>query len=474
MSPDFRLRESELRAVWLSVQQCSKITFWGGAYEDGDVLRKYRLSGWLIWVGVLVLLVAGFAMSPIANLAASETSAYSELRAFSEVLSLVEENYVNKVDAKKLIRGAIQGMLRTLDPHTSYLNPEYFKEMQVETTGRFGGLGVEISIRDGVLTVVTPIEDTPAYEAGVQAGDQIVRIEKEPTKGVTLQEIVKKLRGKPGSKVKITVVRKGEKKPIDITITRRIIRIKSVKSRMLPDEIAYIRINTFQSETGKEVKDALSSLQGEGAKALVLDLRNNPGGLLSQAVSVSDIFLKAGSLIVYTKGRKSGQEHRFTSTSRTLGGEIPMAILVNAGSASASEIVAGALQDLKRAKLIGVKTFGKGSVQTVIPLSDGSGLRLTTALYFTPKGKLIQGEGIEPDIVSEIKRNPDGRRVVREKDLPGHLPGVSEKKGTQKEEGASDAPADPAQNPAEERKDTQLERAVEYLKDSFFKKKMGA
>ena len=215
--------------MWLSVQQCSKITLWGGAYEDGDVLRKYRLSGWLIWVGVLVLLVAGFAMSPIANLAASETSAYSELRAFSEVLSLVEENYVNKVDAKKLIRGAIQGMLRTLDPHTSYLNPEYFKEMQVETTGRFGGLGVEISIRDGVLTVVTPIEDTPAYEAGVQAGDQIVRIEKEPTKGVTLQEIVKKLRGKPGSKVKITVVRKGEKKPIDITITRRIIRIKSVK-----------------------------------------------------------------------------------------------------------------------------------------------------------------------------------------------------------------------------------------------------
>ncbi len=438
------------------------------------MLRKYRLSGWLIWVGVLGLLVAGLAMSPVSNLAASETSAYSELRAFSEVLSLVEENYVNKVDARKLIRGAIQGMLRTLDPHTSYLNPEYFKEMQVETTGRFGGLGVEISIRNGVLTVVAPIEDTPAYEAGVQAGDQIVRIEKELTKGVPLQEIVKKLRGKPGSKVNITVVRKGEKKPIDFTITRRVIRIKSVKSRMLPDEIGYIRINTFQSETGKEVKDALSSLQGEGAKALVLDLRNNPGGLLSQAVSVSDVFLKAGSLIVYTKGRISGQEHRFTSTSRAQGGEIPMAILVNAGSASASEIVAGALQDLKRAKLIGVKTFGKGSVQTVIPLSDGSGLRLTTALYFTPKGKLIQGEGIEPDIVSEIKRNPDERRVVREKDLPGHLPGESEKKGEKTEDAPGGAQAGAAQSPAGERKDTQLERAVQYLKDSFFKKKMGA
>ena len=204
----------------------------------------------MIWVGVLALLVAGMAVSPIANLSASETSAYSELRAFSEVLSLVEENYVNKVEARKLIRGAIRGMLRTLDPHTTYLSPEYFKEMQVETTGRFGGLGVEISIRDGVLTVVTPIEDTPAYKVGVQAGDQIILIEKEPTKDLSLQEVVKRLRGKPGSKVKITVRRKGEKEPIDFTITRQIIRIKSVRSRMLPEDIAYIRIRSFQSGTG--------------------------------------------------------------------------------------------------------------------------------------------------------------------------------------------------------------------------------
>ena len=436
--------------------------------------KKYRLSGWMIWAGALALLVAGMAASPVVNPAASETGAYSELRAFSEVLSLVEENYVNKVDAKKLIRGAIRGMLRTLDPHTTYLNPEFFKEMQVETTGRFGGLGVEISIRDGVLTVVTPIEDTPAYKAGVQAGDQIILIEKEPTKDLSLQEVVKKLRGKPGTKVKISVRREGEEELLPFTITRRIIRIKSVRSRMLPEDIAYIRVRSFQNGTGREVKDALASLKDEGARALVLDLRNNPGGLLSQAVSVSDIFLKAGSLIVYTKGRMTDQEHRFTSTHEVPGGEIPMAVLVNAGSASASEIVAGALQDLERAKLIGVKTFGKGSVQTVVPLSDGSGLRLTTALYFTPKGKRIQGEGIEPDIVSEAERVSGPMRAVREKDLPGHLPGEAEKDGEQKEDTPGGPQAGPAKSPDEEQKDTQLERAVKYLKDAFLDKKMGA
>ena len=436
--------------------------------------RKYRLSGWMIWAGALALLVAGMAASPVANPAASEKSAYSELRAFSEVLSLVEENYVNKVDAKKLIRGAIRGMLRTLDPHTTYLNPEFFKEMQVETTGRFGGLGVEISIRDGVLTVVTPIEDTPAHKAGVQAGDQIILIEKEPTKDLSLQEVVKKLRGKPGTKVNISVRREGEEKLLPFAITRRIIRIKSVRSRMLPEDIAYIRVRSFQNGTGREVKEALASLKEEGARALVLDLRNNPGGLLSQAVSVSDIFLEAGSLIVYTKGRMTDQEHRFTSTHEVPGGEIPMAVLVNAGSASASEIVAGALQDLERAKLIGVKTFGKGSVQTVVPLSDGSGLRLTTALYFTPKGRRIQGEGIEPDIVSEVERGSGPMRAVREKDLPGHLPGGAEKEGKKEDKGAGDAQAGPADSPDEEEKDTQLDRAVKYLKDSFLDKKMGA
>ena len=439
-------------------------------------MRKNRLCWRLVCAGALILLAAGLALSPVVNLAASEKGAYSELKAFTEVLSLIEENYVEKPDARKLIRGAIHGMLRTLDPHTSYLNPEYFKEMQVETSGRFGGLGVEISIRNGVLTVVTPIEDTPAYEVGVEAGDQIIRIEKASTKTMTLQEVVKRLRGKPGTKVTITVRREGESKPLEFTITRRIIRIKSVRSRMLPDGIAYIRIRSFQSSTGREVRRALSSLQEEGAKALVLDLRNNPGGLLSQAVSVSDVFLKSGSLIVETKGRMSNQAHRFTSTTGAQGGKIPMAILVNAGSASASEIVAGALQDLKRAKVIGVKTFGKGSVQTVVPLSDGSGLRLTTALYYTPKGRLIQGEGIEPDIVTEMTKTPSpGARALREKDLPGHLPGASGKQEGEPEDDAPGGAHDRSPRiPADEKKDAQLERAVKYLKDSFFKKKMGA
>lgn len=437
--------------------------------------RKIRLSGWPAWAGVLALLALGLAMGPAGNPSASETSAYSELRAFSEVLSLVEENYVNKTDARKLIRGAIRGMLRTLDPHTSYLSPEYFKEMQVETSGRFGGLGVEISIRGGALTVVTPIEDTPAYRVGVQAGDQIVRIEKTSTKDMTLQEVVKRLRGKPGTKVNITVARKGASELIEFAITREIIRVRSVRSRMLPDEIAYIRVRSFQNSTGGEVGSALSSLRERGAKALVLDLRNNPGGLLSQAVSVSDIFLGGGSLIVETKGRMSNQAHRFTSSARAPGGKIPMAILVNAGSASASEIVAGALQDLERAKIIGVKTFGKGSVQTVVPLSDGSGLRLTTALYYTPKGRLIQGEGIEPDIVSEMARTPSpGARALREKDLPGHLPGASGEKGRPEEDDAGEAHGRSSRTPADEREDAQLDRAVKYLKDSFLDKKMGA
>ncbi len=438
------------------------------------MLRKHRFSGWLVGASILALLVVGLVMGPGVNLASSETSAYSELRAFSEVLSLVEENYVNKIDAKKLIRGAIRGMLRTLDPHTSYLSPEYFKEMQLETSGRFGGLGVEISIRNGVLTVVTPIEDTPAYKVGVQAGDQIIRIEKKSTKDMVLQEVVKRLRGQPGTKVKITVVRKGESKPLNFTITRQIIRIKSVRSRMLPDQIGYIRIRSFQSSTDKEVKDALFSLQEKGVKALVLDLRNNPGGLLSQAVSVSDIFLEAGNLIVYTEGRMPNQAHRFTSTIKTQGGKIPMAILVNAGSASASEIVAGAFQDLSRAKIIGVKTFGKGSVQTVVSLSDGSGLRLTTALYYTPKGKRIQGEGIDPDIVSEMEGNPSGgAHTLREKYLPGHLPSNSERQG-EREDVFPDVRARPSRTPDGRKEDTQLERAVKYLKNSFFKKEMGA
>ncbi|MBI2177185.1 MAG: S41 family peptidase [Candidatus Tectomicrobia bacterium] len=438
--------------------------------------KKGVVGGWLMWVLAVMLLAVGLAVSPMGNTAAREESAYSELRTFTEVLSLVEENYVNPIEQQKLIRGAIHGMLRTLDPHTSYLTPEFYKEMQVETTGRFGGLGIEITIRDDVLTVVTPIEDTPAFRAGVKAGDQIIAVEGESTKDMNLQDAVRRLRGEPGSSVKITVRRKGVEKPLDFTIAREIIRIKSVRSRMFPDQIGYIRLRSFQGTTGAEVRDALSQLMAQKARGLVLDLRNNPGGLLSQAVEVSDIFLEPGNLIVYTKGRLESQQQRFTSSTRGAGAEIPLLVIVNAGSASASEIVAGALQDLKRAPVLGEKTFGKGSVQTIVPLSDGSGLRLTTALYYTPKGRLIQGEGIEPDVkVPSETPLPSGAGHLREKDLPGHLPSEGEKRGVQEKSGKPGTvpPATqvrPRQLPAGEEKDNQLDAAVDYMKKQILAK----
>ncbi len=431
--------------------------------------------GWFLAIVVLAVSLAG---NPFDKTSALEKSTYDELRTFTEVLSLVEENYVNKIGQKKLVRGAIKGMLRTLDPHTSYLSPELYKEMQVETTGRFGGLGIEITIRDRTLTVVTPIEDTPAFRAGVKAGDQILAVDGKSTKEMSIQEAVKVLRGKPGSKVKITVGRKGENKLLDFTISREVIRIKSVRSRMLPDGIGYVRIRSFQTTTGREIRKVLSKFQEEKVQGLVLDLRNNPGGLLSQAVSVSDIFIDAGKLIVYTQGRMDNQDRRYTSTGQQTPVKLPLVVLVNAGSASASEIVAGAFQDLGRADVVGEKTFGKGSVQTIVPLSDGSGLRLTTALYYTPKGRLIQGKGIVPDIVVAAQR-PEGARSVREADLPRHLPSEEEKKGKVKTEpllnrpGAARSPRAP-----QDAKDIQLERAVEHLKKTLLlgqgKQKIGA
>ncbi|MEK6711937.1 MAG: S41 family peptidase [Nitrospinota bacterium] len=437
------------------------------------MLRKGVVGGWLMWTVAVLLMAAGLAMGPMGNTAAREESAYSDLRTFTEVLSLVEENYVNPTEPKKLIQGAIHGMLRTLDPHTGYLTPEFYREMQVETTGRFGGLGIEITVRDDVLTVVTPIEDTPAFRAGIKAGDQIVEVEGESTKDMNLHDAVRRLRGEPGTSVKIKVRRKGVDRPLDFTIPREIIRIKSVRSRMLPDQIGYVRLRSFQGTTGTELRDALSQLMKEKVRGLVFDLRNNPGGLLSQAVEVSDMFLEPGKLVVYTKGRLESQQQRFTSSERGAGADIPMVVLVNAGSASASEIVAGALQDLKRAPVLGEKTFGKGSVQTIVPLSDGSGLRLTTALYYTPKGRLIQGEGIEPDVKVASENNlPPGSELIRERDLPGHLPSEAEKKGVQEQ--PADQPVTrvrPSRAPAGEEKDVQLDKAVEYLKEEVLAKK---
>lgn len=353
-----------------------------------------------------------------------QSDAYENLKIFTEVLSYVEANYVEEVEAEKLVHGAIRGMLRTLDPHSSYMPPEVYREMQVETEGRFGGLGIEITIRDDILTVVSPIEGTPAFRAGIKAGDKIVKVEGETTKDMSLIDVVKKLRGPEGTSVTISILREGFKEPKDFTLTRAIIQIKSVRWTTLPDDIGYIKLRSFQKNSSEEMENALQDLEEQNIRAVVLDLRNNPGGLLEQAIAVSDEFLPGGQLIVYTKGRLAGQNMKGFSKNENAHIGLPLVILVNGGSASASEIVAGALQDLERATIIGTQSFGKGSVQTIIPLSDGSGLRLTTAKYFTPKGREINGKGITPDIVvedlppSEEADNAEKPRARRRSALP--------------------------------------------------------
>jgi carboxyl-terminal processing protease len=367
---------------------------------------------------------------------------YEKLKVFSEILALLEANYVEEVESDNLVNGAIRGMLKTLDPHTTYLPPESYAQMKVDTSGKFGGLGIEISIRKGVLTVVSPIEGTPAYNMGIKPGDKIIMIEKESTLDFTLQEAVSMLRGERGTSVNITVYREGVKTPLEFSIKRDIISVKSVKKKLYPNNIGYIQIKSFTRSTSSDLDKALADFSTKKVSKLVLDLRNNPGGLLNQAVEVSDRFLSVENLIVYTQGRTEDQNMRFTTHDTATQVDFPMIILVNGGSASASEIVAGALQDLGRAVILGSQTFGKGSVQTIIPLSDGSALRMTTARYYTPSGKVIQENGITPDIIVEAEKPPleaeltedqkiansekdKFRRILREKDLKKHLKGKS-------------------------------------------------
>ncbi len=391
---------------------------------------------------------------------AIQRKAYEKIKVFTEIVSIIEDNYVDEVDTTKLIYGAIRGMLNTMDPHSSFMSPEQYKEMRVETRGSFGGLGIEITMKDGILMVVSPIEDTPAFRAGIKAGDKIVKIEDKHTRDMTIQEAVKLMRGKKGTKITIWIMREGFDKPKAFEITRDVIKIKSVKSKMLDDDYGYVRITQFQHDTGKELRKALKNLEGQskGLKGLILDLRNNPGGLLNEAVSVSDTFLRSG-LIVYTEGRVKGQEMRFSAGMDGIEPDYPVVVLINGGSASASEIVAGALQDHKKAVIIGTTSFGKGSVQSIIPLEDGSALRLTTSKYFTPSGRSIQAKGIKPDIfvaegtVTEKKVN---NRHISEKDLKRHLVVEPETKDdkTKKES-------------KEKISDLQLLRALEYLKSWY-------
>ena len=351
----------------------------------------------------------------------------NELRTFTEVFARIKKDYVEPVSDKELLENAIRGMLSGLDPHSSYLDPDSFKDLQVGTTGEFGGLGIEVGMEDGFVKVISPIDDTPAQRAGVKAGDLVIRLDEKPVKGMTLRDAVNIMRGKVGSKITLTIIREGEEKPLKITITRAIIKVKSVRQRNLEDGFGYLRISQFQSHTGENLADAIDKLKEENGgklKGLVLDLRNNPGGVLNAAVEVSDAFLDKG-LIVYTKGRIRDSDMKFNATPRTLLDGAPLVVLVNGGSASASEIVAGALQDHKRALIVGTRTFGKGSVQTILPLNNNTALKLTTARYYTPSGRSIQAEGIEPDITLEpvkittLAHAEDGR--LKEADLTGHL-----------------------------------------------------
>ncbi|OUR65662.1 peptidase S41 [Methylophaga sp. 42_25_T18] len=350
-----------------------------------------------------------------------------ELRTFSEVFGRIKNSYVEPVDDKELLQNAIEGMLSGLDPHSTYLDFEDFKDLREGTSGEFGGLGIEVTMEDGFVKVVAPIDDTPAARGGIQSGDLIIRLDDTPVKGLSLGEAVDIMRGKPDSKLLLTIIREGEAKPLKIELTRAIIKVESVKQKMLEPGYGYVRISTFQSRTGASLKEAITALKQEndGAlKGLVLDLRNNPGGLLDAAIDVSDAFITKGK-IVYTEGRIKDAAQEFNAKPNDILKGAPLVVLVNGGSASASEIVAGALQDHHRAVILGSKTFGKGSVQTVMPLSDSTAVKMTTARYFTPSGRSIQAEGIVPDIeIEKIKvsaLDSNDFTPLREQDLSGHL-----------------------------------------------------
>jgi carboxyl-terminal processing protease len=399
-----------------------------------QVGKAFLISALLI---VLTLSLGGTGVSKSPDSAAT----YDNLRLFTEVLSIVQSQYVDEVPPKELIYNAIKGTLRGLDPHSSFLDPEMYREMQVETTGTFGGLGIEITLKDDLLTVVAPIEGTPAYRVGIHSGDRIVKIEGISTKDMQLADAVKRMRGKPGTKVTISVVREGWVEPRDFVIVREQIRVQSVKGQELEPGIGYIRLRQFQEQSAHDLDTFLEKLTKDGTlQALVLDLRNNPGGLLTAAVEVTEKFLEDGKLVVYTEGRVRNQNIQFTSHSKKSYTDFPVVVLVNQGSASASEIVAGALQDWNRAVVMGTQTFGKGSVQTIVPLSDGSGLRLTTAKYFTPKGRSIHRKGITPDIIVEVPKPAGPPSPTSETSRPE--PGSAE----------------------ELKKDVQLQRAVDLLK----------
>jgi len=440
------------------------------------MLMRKRRTG--VGVAIVLAFLAGVAASEfleVRKVGAASKESYEGLETFTNILAIIQKNYVDEVPTKQLIEGAINGMLTSLDPHSAYLTPELYKELQVETKGSFGGLGIEITNKSGMLTVVAPIEDTPAYRAGIKSGDVILKIDGEFTKDMSLVEAVKHMRGPKDTKVRLTIKRDNPTQVFDVTLTREVIKIQSVKYKMLEKGYAYLRLTQFQERTDDDLEHAVRQLDKEsgGLQGVVLDLRNNPGGLLTQAVKVSDMFLDAG-LIVYTDGRLENQKQKYFAHKPSTWSDFPMVVLVNGGSASASEIVAGALQDHKRALVLGTTTFGKGSVQTILPMDESSALRLTTARYYTPNGRSIQATGIVPDItmdqgtkVAKGDNNSSSVTSLREANLPRHLEHPQGVKvpadGEEAEPDASDAPA-PGVKEGELGSDPQLDRALELLK----------
>jgi carboxyl-terminal processing protease len=441
--------------------------------------HNQRRRLWMLGPMVVVALLSGVLIGKGWERTGHASETYEELRTFSEVLTQVQKNYVDDTKVKDLVQGAIRGMLSTLDPHSAYMTPEMYKEMQVETKGEFGGVGIQIGVKENRLAVIAPIDGTPAQRAGIKAGDYITKVNEESTKDLSLMDAVQKMRGPKGTKVNLTIQRDGTSDPLQFTLVRDTIKIESVKSKVM-DNIGYVKLTQFQEATGRDLGRVLKQFKDQKVQSTILDLRNNPGGLLTAAVEVSEQFLPNGKLVVYTKGRESKKDEWFAK-GRDQMDDSPMIILVNEGSASASEIVAGALQDYGRAVIVGTTSFGKGSVQTILPLGDGSGLRLTTAKYYTPKGRSIQSTGITPDIV--IKPQP-ATTVAKAETKPGDKepdnktskspitggPGKEQSAAPPKDDplqrnGATPgaAPLDLSGEPSLDQ-DVQLQKAVELLK----------
>ncbi len=401
-------------------------------------MKKEQIRNFLLIISLAFLINLIIYNYDTNNLSAAKTSLpLNQLQTFSEVYLKIKQNYVDDISDKEIFDNAIKGMLEGLDPHSTFLNEKDFEDLQIGTKGEFGGLGIEVTMEEGFVKVITPIDDTPAYRAGIKAGDLIIEIDNNSAKGLSLNQAVDLMRGKVGTDIFLTIARKGENAPLEIKITRDKIKVQSVKYEIIDKHYGYIRISSFQNKTGKNLKEALSKLKSNSKnniKGYVLDMRNNPGGVLGAAVDVSDAFIKGKKKIVYTKGKKEDAMYEFISNNIDLAEGKPIVVLINGGSASASEIVAGALQDHKRAIIMGTQSFGKGSVQTILPITSKTAVKLTTALYFTPEGRSIQAKGITPDIiVKNLELNSlDEGKMIKESDLQGHIKN-NDKNSKQKE-----------------------------------------